>query len=258
MQTRHRVLLWLLLWVAGDVSAALVDGLLLYLPCDEGGGSNLQDESPTRAQTTLRGRVQWADGAPGFGRALDFRPDEEGHLLVLHDFGALSAMTLALRVYATQPAPARWDYLLDTRSADIREPEGAFYLGRNRDGELRLVDEVLAPDAYPRRTWFHLAVLADGGSTQFFVEGQRVAVGGAVARNIGDRLVIGNRFERTQAFAGMLDDIAIWGRLLNSGELRQVRARPLPTGRAVANGTTATLWAALKALRDLHAPGDVR
>lgn len=233
-------------------AAALTDGLLLYLSCDEGAGNVLADASPTHAVVSAHGKLAWAQ-APGFGSAVNFQPDEMAHLQVRHDFGTLESVTVAFRCLAEESDAPRSNYFLDTRGEDFGELDGAFYLSRHRDGFLQMVNPTtrLPSDAYPRKTWFHLAVVADANVVRFFVDGKLAAEGDPVSLNIGDRLVLGNRHSRDQALIGMMDEIALWNRKLDAEEILRLKNQPLPVMRRVqGNGKLNVLWAQLKSDRE--------
>jgi len=247
-----RFILPILLGIAAapGASADLLDGLVLYLPCDDGSGDRVADLSSSRAVVTRVGRAEWIAGGAGFGSALDFKPDAESFLGVTHDFGAMEAMTFSARLYAVDPDPARWNYLLDARNADLGLAEGAFFLARNREQTLRFGDAEAPADVYPRGAWMSLVVMADRKGVQFYVDGKLRARGDAPATmplSIGDRLVIGNHYLQRQAFSGAMDDIAIWRRVLDLSELAVIRDRPVPVSRPVPGiGCLTMRWGALK------------
>jgi hypothetical protein len=230
------------------VRAELSDGLALAVSFDDAAP---RDGSPTAARLETVGSPARAPGPDGFDTALDFRVDPAAGILVGHDFGEPKELSLSVHLNVSDPDPARWNYALDTRSEDFDVPEGAFYVGRNRDNTLRMADSVLPSDAYPRHVWFHLAILADGKGVSFYVDGSRVGTEPAVGLNIGDRLVLGNRFTLREGLYGLMDDFAMWNRLLNPTEIAQLRVRPVPVSLAVsARERAATVWARLKTERN--------
>jgi len=227
--------------------ADLRDGLLLAVSFDD---ALPRDGSATSASLELVGNPTRVAGPEGFGSAWDFRADSDAGILVKHDFGQLKELTLSVHLNLSDPNPPRWNYVLDTRAADFDVPEGAFYVGRNRDQTLRMADSTLPSDAYPRNVWFHLAILADGKGVTFYVGGNRVATEPAVGLNMGDRLVIANRFTLHEGLYGKMDDFALWNRLLNPTEIAQLKARPVPVVLSVsARERMAVAWGDLKKRR---------
>jgi hypothetical protein len=249
---RYWILIGLFLLVGlRNAFGELLDGLILHLPCDEGQGTVLRDRSPTQASVALLGNAQWTSGPGGFGRALDFRTDVESVLKVTHDFGTLNRMSVSFHFYAQDPDPPRWGYFLDTRTEEILEDAGAFYIARNREQVIRLVNDEAASDTYPRGRWSHLTILADKQGVSFYVDGQKVAEGNVVPLNIGNRLLIGNRYTKNASFTGILDDIALWNRLLDKTEITQLRDRPIPSPQPVEpRSRLPILWAALKHVQE--------
>ena len=62
-------------------AAEITDGLVLYMPLDEGSGKTTADKSKTKAEGEVKG-AKWVDGK--FGKALQFKSSAE-HVLVPDD-----------------------------------------------------------------------------------------------------------------------------------------------------------------------------
>jgi len=229
------------------LGAAIADGLLLYLPLDESNGVAV-DRSNTGATANVAGSAAWAPSDGALGGALDLSGGRNGGVSVAHDFGVLPAATIAAWVRVTDPALPRWDYVFDARDRDVDEEDGATYLGRNRNAELRYGDFAAAADAYPRGQWTHLAIALDSRTTNLYVDGELVESWDGTELNVGTRLTLGNRHTFTDALHGALDDVALWDRRLGALEIREVAGGPvLPPRAAQAPGTLATAWALLRA-----------
>ena len=100
-------------------------------------------------------------------------------------------------------------------------------------------------DAYPRNEWVHLVVLADASSTKYYINGKPAGdEGGAAALDISTNLHIGSRFSKNESFLSIMDDIAIWNRLLSEDEINQLYIGPI-TAVEVA-GKLTTTWAEIK------------
>lgn len=241
---------WLIagLLFAQSAKADVGDALILAVSFDE---LPLRDRSATKAPLELVGNPLHTTGLKGFAGALDFSADPDAAVLVNYDFGTLKELSISVHLNVLDPHPPRWDYILDTRSLDVDLPEGAFYLARNREGMLRMADSAIPSDAYPRKEWFHLVILADRKGVSFYVDGNRVGMEPAVGLNVGNRLVLGNRFTLHEGLFGQIDDLGMWNRLLNFTEMEQLKKEPIPFPLFVsAREKTSVLWARLKSERN--------
>lgn len=230
--------------------ADLRDGLVLYLPLDEDEGVVAVDASPVGSAASVTGSATWMPAAGAFHGALSLSGGRDGGVAVAHDFGTLDAATIAAWVNIRDPQPARWDYLLDTRSREVDEVDGATFIGRSRGGAIRFGDLEAAADVYPRDVWAQLTITVDSREANLYVDGELVEAWEAASLNIGDRLTIGNRHTFTDALHGALDEVAIWSRPLSAIEIGELTRRPVMQPRWVAaTGKAAVAWAALRARR---------
>lgn len=230
--------------VGRAANAVLGEGLILAVSFDD---LPPRDRSATNAPLELVGKPLRVTGQKGFAWALDFSADPDAAVLVNYDFETLKELSISAHLNLLDPNPPRWDYILDTRSLDVDLPEGAFYLARNREGILRMADSAIPSDAYPRKGWFHLVILADRKGVSFYVDGKRVGTEPAVNLNVGNRLILGNRFTLHEGLFGQIDEFGMWSRLLNPTEIGQLKEEPIPLSLFVsARAKASTLWAQLK------------
>ena len=68
--------------------------------------------------------------------------------------------------------------------------------------------------------WHHLVIVADGTKSDFYIDGNHVAWGGQVSKT--DISIIGNYASGDQRFSEFLDDVRIYKRAFDSGEVQQL------------------------------------
>jgi hypothetical protein len=137
----------------------------------------------------------------------------------------------------------QWNYLMDMRDTGswfARLPDSSIQL--NGQGSVGGGD-------YPRKEWVHFVVIADSSSTTYYINGKQVGTkGGAAALNISTNLKIGCRVSRNEGFMGMMDDVAIWDRVLTADEIAQANKGPILKGGTAVDvtGKLSTTWANIK------------
>jgi hypothetical protein len=104
-----------------------------------------------------------------------------------------------------------------------------------------VVDYATAPSALPVGVWSHLALTYDGAAMRLFVDGVPVshrAATGAVP-STGDPLWIGGNQPFGEHFEGVIDEVRVYDRTLDAGEIRADMATPVhhqgPTGAGPAS-----------------------
>jgi len=233
--------------------AGIEDGLILYYPLDDGKGTKVKDFSDNGYDGTIidDNKVEWTDGPKGFEGAMNFsgqgfgdkpKADRTGRIEVQHDLGSHDALSFSLWFFATRDND--WNYFGDFR------PTGSWF-ARQSDNIIKLNGQGGVPGGeYPRDEWAHLVVLADSSSTTYYINGEEAgSKGGAAARNISTSLHIGCRFSDNEAFLSIMDDWAIWDRIISEKEIAQLNKGPM-MGRAVSSaGKLSTTWANIKSAR---------
>jgi hypothetical protein len=240
----------------GNVAIAeLRDGLILYFPFEDGSGTTVRDDSGNGYDGTIvdDNKTEWTAGK--FGGALNFsgqgfgdkdKGERTGRIEVAHDLGDHEALSFSLWFFATRDDD--WNYLGDFR------PTGSWF-ARDSGNAIKLNGQGGVPgDQYPRNEWVHLVVLAAADSTTYYINGVQAGdVGGAAARNISTSLHIGSRFSDNESFLSMMDDWAIWNRILSEDEIAQLNEDsviPVTPGTAVdVAGKLSTTWASIKGAR---------
>ncbi len=232
--------------------ASLKDGLIVHFPLDDVSGTTVKDKSGNGYDGTIidDNKVEWTTGK--FVGALNFsgqgfgdkeKSERTGRIEVQHDLGDHKALSFSLWFFATRDDD--WNYIGDFR------PTGSWF-ARDSGNKIILNGQGGVPgDQYPRDEWVHLVVLADDSSTTYYINGEQAGdVGGAAALNLSTSLHIGSRFSDNESFLSMMDDWAIWNRILSEDEIAQLNKDSVIPGTAVDTaGKLSTTWAGIKSAR---------
>lgn len=232
--------------------ADIKDDLIVYFPLDDGKGTTVKDFSGNGYDGTILddAKVEWVDGQDGFEGALNFsgkgfgdKPKDQrtGRIEVQHDLGSHDALSVSLWFFATRDND--WNYFMD-----FRDPGSWFARDSGNKIAFNGQGGVQGGD-YPRDEWVHLVVLADASSTKYYINGDELAgsAGGASNRGIGTKLHIGSRFSKNESFLSIMDDIAIWERVISEKEIEQANKGPIIATTAVSPaGKLSTKWAEIK------------
>ncbi len=239
------------LFLGTTAMADIKDDLIVYFPLDDGKGTTVKDFSGNGYDGTILddNKVEWVDGQDGFEGALNFsgkgfgdEPKEQrtGRIEVQHDLGSHKALSFSLWFFTTRDSD--WNYFMDFRNT------GSWF-ARDAGNSIILNGQGGVPGGeYPRDEWVHLVVLADSSSTKYYINGEPAGnPGGAAALNIGPDLHIGSRFSKNEAFLSIMDDIAIWDRVISEKEIEQANKGPIIATTAVSPaGKLSTKWAEIK------------
>ncbi len=247
-------LIWLImiamcfLLVGSTAIAALTDGLILYLPFDEGKGEVVKDYSGNGHDGKIFDFKQMDWGKGKFENAIvmsakgaEKLPHDvrKGRIEVNHDLGNPKALTISLWFNAT--VDISWNYFGDFR------PTGSWF-ARDSNQTIKLDGQGGVPGGeYPREEWVHLVVLADSKSTTYYINGKEAGnPGGAAKLNINTSLHIGSRFSKNESFLTHLDDWAMWDRILSDKEITELGKGPVIPLAVEPGGKLATTWGGIK------------
>jgi PKD repeat protein len=195
-------------------------GLVAAYGFEEGTGSTLTDASGNGNAGTVNGATWTTAGR--YGNALSFNGTNS--MVTANDSASLdltAGMTLEAWVYPTALGSSWSDIIYKT--TDIY-----FLMGTTPQGQLPDVGGSFAStNAYgvaslPLNTWSHLAGTYNGTNLQFYVNGVQVASraqAGAIATSTG-ALSIGGDSTSGQFWTGMIDEVRIYNRALNSTEIQ--------------------------------------
>ena len=257
--------LTLITFLATVTVAGLMEGLVAYWPLDEGEGDTTSDLSGNGNDGTLNGGPNWEDGK--FGNALSFDGTDDhvdcGNPPIL-DFGT-----------------GDWTVSAWMRASVATEDKTIFGNGADRSGGVRyqmLLDSdnyiqcVLDDDTdkyNPRGNitvidgeWHHIVMMRRNGTDiRLYVDG----VEDTGVTNDGNSTIPADydlsdtsqanayigavwHFEEKRPeklFAGMIDDVSIWGRALTQEEVAELAADSVPSA-VEPNGKLTITWGSIK------------
>ena len=229
-----------LITLAGaNSTVAQEEGLILYLPFDEGSGDTVADLSDTGLDGTIHGNAEWVEGIKGEAINLD---GETAYVNlpasdVLHEAG--EEVSFSLWFNATEvPGDVPWQKL-------------AILIGRGNNGDFALllfsgcvktwiftVDEnyLEFPDgaqagkcvpelAVEADRWYHVVFTYEDPIAKFYLNGELAQEGeaGGAIRYIDDNWTQFGGFRGSmQFFNGAIDEIRIYNRALTPEEIAQM------------------------------------
>jgi hypothetical protein len=188
---------------------------------EEASGTTVVDESGSGNTGTLTNATRTASGR--FGRALSFNGTSA--LVTVADSASLdltNAMTFSAWVNPSS--------LSDWRTILLKEaPSGLAYglyasNGSRPDAYIRVGNADIGQAgtaALPTNTWTHVAATYDGSTLRLYINGTQVAtraISGSVAATSGALRIGGNLFWG-EYFAGLIDEVRIYSRVLSGAEI---------------------------------------
>ncbi len=257
---KHCALSLTLLFVCISFAKAdLTDGLVLYMPFDEGQGDVANDFSENSFTGDLMGDPEWVNGE--FGKALSFDGDGDYVEIAFDDaFDIKTGITMAAWVTGNIPFSPEWRVIINARKSD----QGPWGLQTRAAATLETYYDVAGVRVWTSSTssiepdvFHHVAGTysdADGFSVYF----DGVLEAGANSGNIGTRgelnsppaegIVIGYCYN-TQVdrwWDGTIDEVVVYNRALSAEEMAQL-FEERPTSVAVSSsGKLATVWGRVK------------
>ena len=238
-------------WAAG-----FTDGLVVYLPFDEGTGKTAEDASGNKNHGTLEGPLKWENGK--FGKALRFKTGD-GTWVKVESNKQMNVNEFTFMAWVNIE-----DWVGGTRQIVGKSVHGGC-AGRVQYGlfseagsmKLRLAGEDGQVDinAKPPATkeWVHIACSNDGKEGKIFYDGEEVAKGnpqGKLKVN-DDPWAIGQDCERLNYIpTGLIDEVRLWNRALSEkeiGDYMKMGATDVFNTTAVTPGTKLPLtWSKVK------------
>jgi hypothetical protein len=224
--------------VAGDRAAPLQTPSATPVAAyafDENEGALAADLSGNEHDGTVEG-AQWSRGK--YGSSLGFA-GEEGECVTVPD-----SAELGLGEEFTIEAWAKADYPLAEDPIVFKESEGSYSytlgLGFSETGKAEgwvgeeggeKSEHVTSPKALEPNVWTHLALTYDGSHMRLYVDGELVGTKSLPGISLASEgpLQIGcdEAFEET--FRGRIDEVRLYQRALEAGEVAGDRATPLQT-----------------------------
>jgi hypothetical protein len=214
-------------------AAPLPTGLVLALNFDEGTGTQILDHSGLAVPnngTMNTGVSRVAGRSAAAGGALQFNGSTG--MVTINDAASLdltSAITMSAWVRST--ANTDWRSLILKERGTVAAPGLSYSLYANDPTRTRPAaffffpggdKSVAGTTALPLNTWTHIAVTYGGGFMRFYVNGvqvSQVAQTGNLTAS-GNPLRIGGNALWGEFFAGQIDDVRIYSRVLAAGEIQ--------------------------------------
>lgn len=212
--------------------ADLTDGLVLYMPFDEGQGDVVQDLSPNQFTGDIVNLIEWGEGKYGTGLVFD---GTESYVEIPYDeaFDIKTGITMAAWVTGNIPFSPEWRVIINARKSD----QGPWGLQTRAAATLETYYDVAGVRVWTSSTssiepdvFHHVAGIysdADGFSVYF----DGVLEAGANSGNIGTRgelnsppaegIVIGYCYN-TQVdrwWDGTIDEVVVYNRALSEDEM---------------------------------------
>ena len=221
--------------------ADLMDGLVLYMPLDEGTGTSTEDFSENGFTGEINGNAKWVDGK--FGNALEFAAPAD--FVAVEDDAAFhieDAITQAAWVNLTR-LPSAHAIIFGTRSGGVGRHIG-FGFGMDPANRLKVwtngagggfVDVIDNATALDTGKWYYLAYThtsANNGLVKIYVDGELT---GAVETNnpvapagTTNQLQIGTWSGEAwlgvgwiETWPGLVDEVRLWNRALSADEVKE-------------------------------------
>ncbi len=226
------------------------DGLVLYLPLDEGAGDVAGDISGNGHDGVID-NPDWVNGK--FGKALQF--DGATTFVTVESTDALNVNEMTFMAWVNAE---NWD---DVRQIVGKSVHGGC-AGRTQyglfsaDGGFTLRFETaggrsdVSTDLPPTGEWVHITATNDGAEARIYYNAEEVAVGpvaGALNAN-DDPWRLGQDCDRADyIFPGAIDEARLWNRALSAGEIKEFMDVGVDALTAVEpTGKLSTIWGALK------------
>ena len=211
--------LWLGL-VLTSAAEATDPSLVLYLPFHEGTGEP-KDFSVYKHGVELVNNPNWVDGK--YGKALEFDGTNYVRVPINETLQLRESFTVEFWVKREDSQPATWNYMVAGGTlmwAVIVNADQNVYVWSRSGGTWgqRLVTSIpLTTD------WTHIALTYDVGSgVELYFNGEKAGEGGTppVVDEIDGSVMIGARNPGQEFFAGIIDEVALYNRILTLDEIR--------------------------------------
>ena len=220
------------------------EGLILYLPFDEGSGDKAEDLSDTGLDGTVHGNADWVEGFKGKAIGLD---GETAYVNlpasdVLHEAG--EQVTFALWFNATEvPQNVAWGelgtligrgnngdftlFVLDGCVKAICFTDGGAWLELPAGAQQGVCVPEVAVEA---NRWYHVALTYEDPIGKLYLDGELAlegeGPGGAIRYADDNWTQFGALRGKQQFFNGAIDEIRIYSKALTPEEIAQMLSTP--------------------------------
>ena len=206
--------------VLTSVAEATDPSLVLYLPFHEGTGEP-KDFSVYEHGVELVNNPNWVDGK--YGKALEFDGTNYVRIPINETLQLRESFTVEFWVKREDSQPATWNYMVAGGTlmwAVIVNADQNVYVWSRSGGTWgqRLVTSIpLTTD------WTHIALTYDVGSgVELYFNGEKAGEGGTppIVDEIDGSVMVGARNPGQEFFAGIIDEVALYNRILTLDEIR--------------------------------------
>jgi len=206
--------------VLTSVAEAADPSLVLYLPFHEGTGEP-KDFSVYEHGVELVNNPNWVDGK--YGKALEFDGTNYVRVPINETLQLRESFAVEFWVKREDSQPATWNYMVAGGTlmwAVIVNADQNVYVWSRSGGTWgqRLVTSIpLTTD------WTHIALTYDVGSgVELYFNGEKAGEGGTppVVDEIDGSIMVGARNPGQEFFAGIIDEVALYNRILTLDEIR--------------------------------------
>ena len=232
------------------------NGLVLYLPFDEGEGDVAEDLSGNGNDGVLVGGPEWVDGK--FGKALEF--DGADDLVNCGNANSLDAPQAITMEAWINPYEIHKSWIRIIQKCNVGGTRNSWCLifsGSSQKLAMEIWDngtlrDLKAASDAPLNGWTHVACTYDGLAAKIYINGildnetQNV-----VSMDIGTNdlnAVVGSSDDDPRGFKGIIDEVRVWNRALEEGEIRENMHKGKEGFPAAVNGSNklATVWGSIK------------
>jgi hypothetical protein len=215
-----------------QIAAASGSGPVAAYSFDEGEGETVEDLTGNGHTGTIHG-AKWTTRGR-YGDALEYYAPEEDYVSIpaSEDLDGSEELTVEAWVRPTITDPYYGEIVMKEREGspayswtlDRHETEAAGFFMRTEEGMVAGGEGSL-----PLHTWTHVAMTNDGAHNRLYVNGELVDTEPAIPFDGHGEIRIGGNSIFGQYFYGRIDELRIYDRALDGGEIGVDKDAPLQT-----------------------------
>lgn len=230
------------------IHAVPMQGLVLYLPLDEGSGEKTKDVSGNNNNGTLIGSPKWVDGK--FGKALEFSGKENKNYVEIPDNPSINPqneITCSAWIYYENfvgsggiiskyiGAGNQRSYTIHTHHDNINALASDISTDGTYNAGVTAVSASTDTNTLKPNTWQHIAMVYKASKfVRLYIDGiMKGETDASVVNRLFDNnvpLIIGNDFQiggqhragQPREFTGRIDEVVIFNRALSDAEIQNV------------------------------------
>ena len=211
------------------------EGLILYLPFDEGEGETVEDLSPTELHGTVKGNAEWVEGIEGGAISFDGATAyvELPASDVLHEANQHVTFSLWFSAREVEVSGAPDWAAMDTLLVRGNDTDFWFYLAwgfvgtQMKPGGSWIYPPEKPPFEIETNRWYYAVAVYDDPVSKVYLDGDLVfeqeGVGGIIDYRSDNFTQIGGFRGVKNWFNGVIDEVKIYNRTLTPKEIKQVQ-----------------------------------